>query len=820
MPANSKLTKLYRLAGIRGPIKNKKFFEEVKNECSNEIKLQDNYDLTDLQNADKAIIFLIPGNNKICGGIMSIYSLCEASRKFNKDSLCILSTFPNSKYTYSVNKTFPNNEKIYRFSQITKNCKNLQEAIVHIPEYYVKYFYKNLSEDDLHFFKSIKNLQFNILNQNIDLMPKPKKLKKLRKLTKNITQTIAHDRCATQQVCNKWGIPTHLMSVNIDVSKYKSYDFEEKEKIIVLSNDKNEHKLGIINKIKHEMPDFKLITVQNMTFSEYMDLIAKAYFTITFGEGMDGYFGQPHNVGSIGFAVYNDGFFPNNDWSNLLNVYKSYNDMYNNIVKDMKQLLNDKELYYKTVEIALKKQNSLYRIDKFEDNVKRFYRKEYDFYPKSYKTCYTKIEKKVINMIKKFSIKNLIEKFKLMHDKSLYIGIPDDLTLQLSFNNYCNCKCKFCFESIAKTKEERAVIPEKWLYDDLVTLYPKTANIVTTYGEITCCKEGYEFLNYIHKNYPHINNFIETNGITFDEKWAELASENLMRVHFSINAINEEYFKKTVWDKDGVYPVIQKNFNNYVSMLERKNLSAFKPSVSCVISSVNYDTIVEFVRQYVNKGTQVIVFYFETEENETLANNAAKSTAVEDALITLIELEKLLKGKVQLYFRLFSPTNNLNKYDDIVAQTKVEDLQRKYPDIYEITKDWDLKKLYLEKDKIRREKGKRAYSYYEEVTNVCYHQGNVCGNIICTNPWKNIRIRPNGAFDVCSWRSHRQNLKKYIKNNKIDFEAVFNSYFYRKLRKDFQKKRYNGCMPNCPGMENISVEEFNNEYDLNIVEKV
>ena len=106
------------------------------------------------------------------------------------------------------------------------------------------------------------------MNQNIELMPEPEKLKDLYKLTNNITQTIAHDRYATQEVCDKWQIPTHLFSVNIDLTKYKAYPFDEKEKIIVLSPDWNEHKERIIEKLKKELPDWKLITVNNMTFTE------------------------------------------------------------------------------------------------------------------------------------------------------------------------------------------------------------------------------------------------------------------------------------------------------------------------------------------------------------------------------------------------------------------------------------------------------------------------------------------------------------------------------------------------------------------------
>jgi glycosyltransferase involved in cell wall biosynthesis len=328
------------------------------------------------------ILFLTPPCVKINGGVMSIYSLCETSRKLNPNSFCIISTYPNDKYTYAKNDKFLNDENIYRFEQIVDNCKNLDELIMHIPDGYSRHFYKDLKKKDICFLKSIKNLHINILNQNIELMPKPNKLKSLRKLTSNITQTIAHDRYATQEVCDKWQIPTHLFSVKIDTTKYQRYDFEQKEKTVVLSPDDNENKEKIVNKLKEDFPDWNFKTVQNLTFSNYMDLISRSYFTITFGEGMDGYFLQPEEIGSIGFAVYNDEFFPDKSWADMLNVFSSYDDMYENISKVMKKLLEDKDLYKKTSKYTYSKIRELYNFDTFEDNLKRFYEQKYDYTPK------------------------------------------------------------------------------------------------------------------------------------------------------------------------------------------------------------------------------------------------------------------------------------------------------------------------------------------------------------------------------------------------------------------------------------------------------
>lgn len=345
------------------------------------VKIQNKYDLSHIKNAKKIIVFLSPFG--IGGGIMSFFSLCETSRRLNNNVPCIISSYPKAKRIYAYNDKFLNNEKIYRFEQIVDNAINLDEMILHIPEYYAKDFYKDLTQKDIKFLLSIEKLHINIMNQNIELMPESQELYDLYKLSKNITQTIAHDRYATQKVCDKWQIPTHLFSTYVDLSKYKSYIFEEKEKIIAISPDENKHKNKILKKLKENLVDWQIITISNMTFGEFMDLISRAYFTITFGEGMDGYFSQPHYVNSIGFAVYNDTFFPNKEWKKLKNIYSSYDDMYHNIIIDIQNYANNKQKYEQIIQDFMDMITKIYQKSKFEDNLKRFYKGDYDFLPKA-----------------------------------------------------------------------------------------------------------------------------------------------------------------------------------------------------------------------------------------------------------------------------------------------------------------------------------------------------------------------------------------------------------------------------------------------------
>lgn len=343
------------------------------------ITQQNNYDLTELKTAKELIIFFVPKIEMITGGILSIYSICKYSREICPNAMCLISTPPGNR-TYSHNNYFNNEEKIYRWSQITDNA-SAEKITVHLPEFLADKFYNSLSLKEKKFLKSTKDLQINILNQNIDLTPEPSKIQNLKKLTANITQTIGHDKCATQEICNKWGIPTHFLSVGIETSIYKILPFESKEKIIVFSPDCCPEKSKIQKKIEKELPDYKIVTVKNMRFQDYMDLIARSYFSVTFGEGFDGYFIIPALVGSIGFAVYNDKFFPDKSWKELPLTYDSFDEMYKKITNDMISLLQNKEEYIKLANTLKEKHDSIYNIDCFKNNLKLFYQGKYSFLP-------------------------------------------------------------------------------------------------------------------------------------------------------------------------------------------------------------------------------------------------------------------------------------------------------------------------------------------------------------------------------------------------------------------------------------------------------
>ena len=76
-----------------------------------------------------------------------------------------------------------------------------------------------------------------------------------------------------------------------------------------------------------------------MTYSQAKAANEQAKWGVTFGEGMDLYFLEAVFSGGIGFAVYNDEFFPP-DCKGLPTVFNSYEQMLRELPAMLERLDN------------------------------------------------------------------------------------------------------------------------------------------------------------------------------------------------------------------------------------------------------------------------------------------------------------------------------------------------------------------------------------------------------------------------------------------------------------------------------------------------
>jgi hypothetical protein len=329
----------------------------------------------------RLIVFFVPPEKIVNGGILSIFSICKESRNF-KDihgAKVIISTYPNTT-TYKKNDLFQNDETIYSFDEVV--AMGIPEFLqLHVPEY-ASYDVSVSLRQYSDYLSKIPELRVNIMNQNILLMQKPHEVANWFLLTPNVTQTTAHNRYSEQSLADAYFLPTHHLSTFVDPSQYTWVPYEKKENIIAITLDEAKEKAQIVGTLAAAFPNYKIVTIENLRYEEYKDFISKTKFTITFGEGFDGYYVETFFTGGVAFAVYNDEFFPDKEFLKFNSTYSSYSEMLKNIVTDIKNM-EDKNHYTKTVTQNLNKITRLYSFNTYVKNIKNFYLKRFSFEPRT-----------------------------------------------------------------------------------------------------------------------------------------------------------------------------------------------------------------------------------------------------------------------------------------------------------------------------------------------------------------------------------------------------------------------------------------------------
>ena len=113
-----------------------------------------------------------------------------------------------------------------------------------------------------------------------------------------------------------------------------------------------------------------------MKYDVYKNYASRTKFTITFGEGLDGYYLETVYSGGISFAVYNETFFTK-EFENLHSLYKSFDELLNKIIFDI-YFFDNEENYNKYNEVQNTILSKMYSFDKLKFNVKQFYLNNFD----------------------------------------------------------------------------------------------------------------------------------------------------------------------------------------------------------------------------------------------------------------------------------------------------------------------------------------------------------------------------------------------------------------------------------------------------------
>lgn len=277
----------------------------------------------------RVVLFLLPSQDQISGGIISVISIYRELKKLeHKLGINVyLSTHPQA--TAFTGYTKHNKDvKIYGFHQLLNKLLVHTTVLFHVPESHVVQFCSGLNHAVLTKIKEDKKLVYdvNILNQNPDFFPKTAELAPLLLRIRNLTQTTAHYAYNKPFKVAATTVPSSYLGTYPGTDTYEIVPFKKKRNTILVSHDYHPQKQRILKALETQFPELEIIVVKDMTFEEYNEHQKYCKFGISFGEGMDSYFLTCILYGGIGFAVNNNTFFTD-DIRAFSTVFNSYQEL-------------------------------------------------------------------------------------------------------------------------------------------------------------------------------------------------------------------------------------------------------------------------------------------------------------------------------------------------------------------------------------------------------------------------------------------------------------------------------------------------------------
>jgi hypothetical protein len=339
-----------------------------------------------VERAEALFVIIVPEHNTMSGGIYSFLSIAKAAYdiRHKHPYEVVVMTRPN-KYdlTYLRQSNFRNSEDVFRFEQITR-CERAKRVYLNIPEYAAPDFIASLPVHLREYLLSRERVYINILNQNVELMPEKDRLENLRGFAHELTQSVAHHAYFSQEHADRYDLPTLLLPAYTDLSAYERIGRSEKEKLIIYSPDEIwPHREPVIKALQENLPDYRLQEIRDITFEEFMSLATRCMFSISFGEGFDGYVAQPIHQGGIGLAVYREEYFPSRKMRDFANVFSSGQDMIDNIVSRIRLFERDDDLYRETNKAMMNIYESLYSKNDYVRRIEKLIRREFEYFPRS-----------------------------------------------------------------------------------------------------------------------------------------------------------------------------------------------------------------------------------------------------------------------------------------------------------------------------------------------------------------------------------------------------------------------------------------------------
>ncbi|HVS80574.1 MAG TPA: hypothetical protein VHE60_02440 [Pyrinomonadaceae bacterium] len=324
----------------------------------------------------RLIVFLTPGYEYRAGGVLSIAAIYQESAALRhlhraRVVLCAVPGDPHLlKYTW-----FENRNYMLDLESVLKRCRHLDYLLLHIPEYAVNQVLDWLTSASPTLMRNTREVHLNVMIQNIDLI-QGQDVKGLGRFGK-VTCTTAHEAYSNSATREAVGVSLHRLLACNGPELYSRSGYQDKEPLLIVSHDEHPLKEQVLRQIAQVCPELRIQVIQDLHYEDYKKLIRRAKWSLTFGEGLDGYFAEPVWSGGVSFAVFNDRFFTP-AFAKLETVYPSWEVLMDRMAADLRRL-DEPVAYNRCWRQAYDLLSDVYSPDRFRENLRMFYRGEYTF---------------------------------------------------------------------------------------------------------------------------------------------------------------------------------------------------------------------------------------------------------------------------------------------------------------------------------------------------------------------------------------------------------------------------------------------------------
>lgn len=270
---------------------------------------------------------------------------------------------------------FENDDYLLNLESVLRKCSDLDYLLLHIPAYAVDQVADWLVNSAPDLLTNIKDVHLNIMVQNIDNL-RGKNIPALKQFGR-VTGTTSHEGYTTLTTREEFGVPLHRLSVCNGPERYHVSGYEKKDPLLIVSPDHHPLRDQLIQHLAQARPELTIRIIKDLDYEEYMRLTRRAKWSLTFGEGLDGYFVETVYSGGVAFAVFNSRFFTA-PFANLENVYDSWESLIEHIATDMARL-DEPAAYKKCWQESYDLLGELYSVEQFRENLRQFYRGQYTF---------------------------------------------------------------------------------------------------------------------------------------------------------------------------------------------------------------------------------------------------------------------------------------------------------------------------------------------------------------------------------------------------------------------------------------------------------